>query len=170
MSSRLSGSSVLVVGVGNTQRGDDGIGPAVIAALEARGLPCTQCMICQGDGLQLIEAWKDTDRVVLIDAATSGAPPGTIYRFEARGQTLPAGLRFSSTHAFGVVEAIELARELDLLPPHLVLYAVEGKQFAVGTELSLEVQRALSKVVDRVVWEITDFGLQCTIAQVSHRP
>jgi hydrogenase maturation protease len=145
---------VLVIGVGNTLRGDDGVGPAVIAALEARGLPGAQLISCQGDGLQLIETWKHADRVMLIDAVTSGGKPGAVYRFDALAQALPAELSFSSTHAFGVVEAIELARALDHLPSHLVIYAVEGKHFSIGARLSPEVEGALDELVERVAGEV----------------
>ncbi|HVB73010.1 MAG TPA: hydrogenase maturation protease [Ktedonobacteraceae bacterium] len=145
---------VLVIGVGNTLRGDDGVGLAVIAALEARGLPGAQLMSCQGDGLQLIETWKRADRIILIDAVTSGGKAGMVYRFDAIAQALPADLSFSSTHAFGVVEAIELARALDQLPPHIVIYAVEGKNFAIDARLSPEVERALDDLVERVAREV----------------
>lgn len=145
---------VLVIGVGNMLRGDDGVGPAIIAALAARGLPGAQLMICQGDGLQLMETWKRADRVILIDAVTSGGKPGTVYRFDADQQALPADLSFSSTHAFGVVEAIELARALDQLPSRLVIYAIEGQRFAIGTGLSPEVGRGLDDVVGRIVGEV----------------
>ncbi len=146
---------ILVIGVGNALRGDDGVGPAVIAALEARGLQGARAMNCQeGDGLQLIETWKHADTVILIDAVTSGAKPGAVYRFDEIAQALPADLTFSSTHAFGVVEAIELARALDQLPPRVVVYAVEGKHFAIGASLSPDVERALDEVVERVAREV----------------
>ena len=150
----VSPPDVLVIGVGNTLRGDDGAGPAVIAALEARGLPGAQLMTCQGDGLQLLETWKCASKVVLIDAVMAGGKPGAVYRFDAIAQALPADLSFSSTHAFGVAEAIELARALDQLPQHIVIYAVEGEHFAAGERLSPQVERALGEVVERVAGEV----------------
>ena len=149
----LSPSSVLIIGIGNTLRGDDGIGPAGIAALKARGLVGAQLMTGPGDGLWLLGVWKHAGWVVIIDAVTSGGQPGAVYRFDAHRQALPTDLSFSSTHAFGVVEAIELARVLGQLPPQVVIYAIEGKHFAIGTRLSPEVERALDEVVARVAGE-----------------
>jgi hydrogenase maturation protease len=161
MSSQPPGPSLLVIGIGNSERGDDGIGHAAVAALEARGLPGAQFVTCQGDGLQLLEVWQRADLCLLIDAATSGAPHGTIYRFEAHEQALPADLRLSSTHTFGVLEAIELARVLDQLPARLVVYAIEGKNFAPGAGLSQEVERAVLDVVERAANEIRSHLDEC---------
>lgn len=150
----LSPPPVLIIGIGNTLRGDDGVGPAVIAALEARGLAGAQLIACQGDGPWLLDVWKHAGRVVIIDAVTSGGKPGAVYRFDAHRQALPTDLSFSSTHAFGVAEAIELARVLEQLPPQVVIYAIEGKHFSIGTRLSPEVERALDEVVERVAGEV----------------
>ena len=151
MSTSLPG--MLVIGIGNPLRGDDGVGPAIVEILKTRGLPGARLMTCQGDGLLLIETWKSADRVLLIDAATCGANPGTVYRFDAFGRPLPAGFSLYSTHAFGIAETIELARTLDQLPPHLVIYAIEGQNFAMGAGLSPEVERAVHDVVERLVCE-----------------
>jgi len=56
----------------------------------------------------------------------------------------------SSTHAFGVADAIELARALDRLPPHLDVYAVEGVEFGLGTPLTPAVQRAIDGLAARL--------------------
>jgi len=69
---------------------------------------------------------------------------------------MPARYSFHSTHAFGVVEAIELARALHMLPPCLIVYAIEGKNFATGTGLSPEVEKAVQQVVEQVTREVQD--------------
>lgn len=150
MSTSLPG--MLVIGIGNPLRGDDGVGPTIVEILKARGLPGARLMTCHGDGLLLIETWKNKG-VMLIDAATSGAHPGTVYRFDALRRPLPAGFSLYSTHAFGIAETIELARTLDQLPSHLVIYAIEGRNFAMGAGLSPEVERAVHDVVERLVCE-----------------
>jgi hydrogenase maturation protease len=107
-----------------------------------------------GEGAALIEAWKEADAVILIDAMQSGAEPGTLSRFDAYVQPMPTAFFQCSTHAFSVAEAIELARALDQLPPHLVVYGIEGKTFASGVGLSPEVEKALEGLVERVRQEI----------------
>ena len=59
-----------------------------------------------------------------------------------------------STHAFSVAEAIELGRALGKLPPRVILYGIEGKDFAAGETLSPEVASAADEVLGRVREEI----------------
>jgi hydrogenase maturation protease len=126
----------MVIGVGNRWGGDDGAGLAVARRLGGHEL--------EGDPASLPDVWAEADDVVVVDAASSGAPPGTIRRFDAVAGPLPARLLRSSTHAFGVPDAIELARALGRLPARLEVYAVEGARFTSGTKLSPEVERAVS--------------------------
>src|SRR5713226_4196460 len=123
---------ILVIGIGNEYRSDDGVGLVVARELRAKNLPDMLIIECNGDGAALIEAWEAASTVILIDAASSGAKPGTIYRFDASAQSIPIGFSFLSTHAFGVAEAIGLAQALQQLPPCLIVYAVEGKNFSAG--------------------------------------
>lgn len=107
-----------------------------------------------GEGTALIEAWKNSDLVVIVDASCSGAKPGTILRFDANKRTIPAAFFRYSTHAFSVAEAVELARSLEQLPPCLIVYAIEGKNFAAGVGLSGEVETVVSEVTERVLNEL----------------
>jgi hydrogenase maturation protease len=67
---------------------------------------------------------------------------------------LPALFSRVSTHAFGVAEAIELARALGQLPPALVVYGVEGATFEAGAGLSAAVAAAVPQVVAQVRQEL----------------
>jgi len=104
--------------------------------------------------LKLWIAWEGEEKVYLIDAAQSGADAGTIQRFEADEEGLPADSLSFSSHAFGVVEAIELARSLGQLPSKLIVYGIEGGCFEVGSGVSPAVERAVDEVVDCVTCEL----------------
>ena len=147
-------SSGLLIGIGNEYRSDDAVGLVVIRVLRARGLPGTVCIESNGDGAALLETWATAEQVLLVDAVSSGAKPGTIHRLDGRAQPLPASLSFPSTHAFGVAEALQLARALDLLPASLTIYGIEGKQFSAGIGLSPEVEHAAQEVVEQMLKEV----------------
>jgi hydrogenase maturation protease len=148
--------SALLIGIGNSLRCDDGAGPAVVRRLLGK-LPETVAAIeHHGEGLSLIQLWREVDTVVLIDAAFSGALPGIVYRFDAAETELPRRLFAYSSHLFGVSEAVEMARSLGLLPNRLVVYGIEGSTFAYGAGLSPPVARAVEEVADRVLAEIAD--------------
>ncbi len=145
---------ILVIGIGNEYRSDDGVGLVVARELRAKNLPGMLVTESSGDGATLMEVWEAASAVILIDAASSGAAPGTIYRFDAPTQPLPMGVSFHSTHVFGVAEAIGLAGALQQLPPCLIMYAVEGESFSAGVGLSPEVAEAAQRVVEQVTHDV----------------
>ena len=148
--------SILLIGIGNEYRCDDSIGLHVIRALKTQNLPETIMVESSGDGAELIELFSTARMAILIDAVSSGRKPGTIYQFEAHKQPVPAQLSFQSTHAFGVGEAIELARVLEQLPPILLVYAIEGANFSAGLELTPKVEEASYKVAEQVRNKVQD--------------
>jgi hypothetical protein len=50
-----------------------------------------------------------------------------------------------------VSEAVALAEKLDCLPGVLIMYGIEGESFDLGRGLSSKVDRAASRVVDRLL-------------------
>ncbi len=150
-------ANVVIIGVGNEYRSDDGAGLAVARRL--RELFPTGVTILEesGEGAALMQAWQGATWVMLVDAVRSGAPPGTIHRLDARAAPLPLGFFHYSTHAFSVAEAVELARSLDELPAHLVVWGIEGTNFAAGAGLSPAVEQAVEEVVERVTQEVRVF-------------
>jgi len=145
---------ILVVGIGNEFRGDDGVGLYIARKLKEKKLPNVEVVERSGEGTELIDCWKEFAKVILVDAfCCSNTSPGTIYRCDAQMELLPKHFLPYSTHAFGVVEAIELAKTMNQLPP-LVIYGVVGKNFGTGIGLSSEVKKASQVVVERIFLEL----------------
>jgi hydrogenase maturation protease len=140
---------VLVIGVGNAYRRDDAAG--LVAARRLRAAAGAEVMVreASGEGTALMDAWEGAEAVILIDAVRSGAPAGTIFRLDARAETVPQTWFRYSTHAFSVADAIALARALNRLPPRLIVLAVEGEQFDAGVGLSPEVEGAVDELARR---------------------
>ncbi len=100
----------------------------------------------EGEPVGLIEDWASADAVIVIDAVSSGAPPGTIHRLDPLSEPIPTALSQGSTHAFGLAETIELARALGRLPDRLTVYGIEGERFGAGDQLSAPVRSAVEAV------------------------
>jgi hydrogenase maturation protease len=149
--------NLLIVGIGNEFRGDDGVGIFVARKLRETGLPGAEIREESGEGTRLMEIWKDAHTVLLVDSVSSGAPSGTIHHIDARNERVPAGLVRCSTHAFGVAEAVELARALRELPPRLFIYGIDGQDFSMGTTLSPKVAKSALEVVRRIADEVSAF-------------
>ena len=148
---------IRVIGVGNCMRGDDAVGLMVARCVRQDPMPHAAVLEARGDGTSLLQDWQGADTVILIDAVRCGAVPGTVYRLEPLRQPLSRQFFSCSTHAFGVAEAIELARALRQLPAHLVVYGITGKTFGVGDGLSAEVAQAVPRVVACVQHDLRVF-------------
>lgn len=127
-------------------RSDDGAGARVLEFLSG-----FETRLVTGDCAQLIDLWSEHESVIIIDAAKSGAPIGTIHEFDAIKAKIPRGCFIHTSHEFGVAEAIETARILGQLPKSLYVYGIEGKNFAYGEILSPEVEKACGFVADKII-------------------
>jgi hydrogenase maturation protease len=145
---------VLVIGVGNPDRGDDAAGLEVAARVRAAVPAGIEVRELTGEPLALIDMWARSRAVFLIDAVRSGGRPGDIYRFDAVAAPLDARFSHRGTHALGIADVIELARALECLPARLVGYGIEGGSFAAGSGLSPEAAAATRAVSARLLAEL----------------
>lgn len=147
---------ILVIGVGNIFRGDDGAGPAVAARLHDLALPDVTVLEQSGEGTTLMTAWEGAAYVIVVDAMQSGGEPGTVQRLDVTDKPIPAEFSsYFSGHAFGVAGAVEMARLLGKLPPRLIVYGIEGLDFATGQGLSDAVAGGVATAVTQIQQEIT---------------
>jgi len=146
-------ASILVIGIGNPDRGDDAAGLIVARQIRNEAPNVDRVLEHTGDGTGLIELWERATLTIVIDVMCSGAVPGTIERFDATLHSVPAAVFHNSTHTFGLHEAIELSRALQRLPRQLVVYGIEGRDFAMGADPSPAVKSAMGQVVLRVLQE-----------------
>lgn len=131
----------LIIGVGNPDAGDDGIGPAVIAALARNPPPCVT--LASAEPADLVTLLEGAAAAVIVDACHSDSAPGTVRTFDAGSADLPVALGGFSTHGLGVAAALALARALGVLPSRCSVIAVEGRAFAPGRAMSPAVTAAI---------------------------
>lgn len=145
---------VLVIGIGNRERGDDAVGPTAAEAIGSLKIPGVDTLCSRGDPAELIDAWAGRRHIVIIDACQSGTGSGTVHRFDAGAAPLPSQFGAVSTHGFGLGAAIEMARAMAALPDDLVVYGVEAASFDPGAPLTAPVARAAQSIVGRILEEI----------------
>lgn len=148
------GAHCLIVGIGNPDRGDDGVGALVARRLQADDAQGVRVVEHTGEAADLLERLSGVDTAYLIDAAVTGALPGSITRFDAAATPLAGSAFACSTHGLGLLEAIELARALGRLPRRCVVYAIEGRQYEVGHRLSPQVAAAAEEVATLIRQEL----------------
>jgi hydrogenase maturation protease len=137
---------VVLVGVGNEFGTDDALGVLVAREIRRRVPAGLKVVEASGEGASLIETWKGADEVIIVDAM-AGPEPGEIHRIDASSSGVPKGLSLFSSHAFGVADAIEMARHLHQLPPVTILYGIEGEAFDPGVGLSDSVLKSMPRLL-----------------------
>ncbi len=144
---------VVVIGIGNPDRGDDAAGIATTALLRTRGLPPWVTLVDgDGDPGRLLDAWDGADLAVVVDAVHSHtAPPGHVHRLSVRaGAPVPLAGGPPTSHGLGPGDAITLAAALDRLPGAVLVFAIEGERFELGDLMSIEVAAGVEHVADEV--------------------
>lgn len=144
---------IRVLGIGSPW-GDDEMGIKVANALEDAFDP-GKVTVSAADrpGARLVDLMRGAQFVVLIDAVKRGAAPGTLHRLEGKAILAAVG-RYTSTHGFGLAEALQLAERLGTIPKRIVLWGVEMGSSAVGEGISAAVRDALPNLVRAVAEEV----------------
>lgn len=149
--------SILVIGLGEKYRHDDAAGLFVANQVKALGYAGVEAIIGATDSASLMEKWSGRDIVFVIDAVNSSAEAGYIYRFDAVTDDLPGGLaKPDSSHGLGLLDAVKLSKALGELPDSLIVYGIEGEDFAMGEGLSPLVKKAALQVVELIKTEIEE--------------
>jgi hydrogenase maturation protease len=158
-----NGSKVLVAGIGNLFLGDDAFGVEVVRRLRAGGLgPGVRLADFGIRGLDLAYALlQKWDLVILVDAATRGRAPGTIYLVQPDAPEAGAGIDVQG-HGMVLPKVFAFARSLGRLPERMVLVGCEPstadeQEFAAG--LSDPVRAAIEPAA-AMVRDLADRALQ----------
>lgn len=139
----------VVIGIGNPDRRDDGVGPAVAEAV--RGTPGIDVLTCPAEPTAMLDAWDGRPLAVLVDAAAGGTP-GQV-RAGGLDEVSAASTNAVSSHDLNLGQTYELARVLDRAPQAVVVVTVDigdTRDTGHGEGLSPAVAAALPEAV-RVV-------------------
>jgi hydrogenase maturation protease len=145
---------VLVIGLGNPLRGDDGVGPCIIEELTRHGLPKEVTALDAGAGgldlLRMLEGWK---QAIIVDAADIGKEPGQFICFTPDEAHFVGTEGTFSLHDAGMAEALALADALGQPLPEMVIFGVQPARVDWGEGLSPAMEAALPVLVDAVLDE-----------------
>ncbi len=147
----------IVLGIGNTLLGDDGVG--IYAAQELAARLHDEAITVKDvgvDGLNLLEHILGYDRLVVIDAIiTEGGKPGDIYRL--RPEAIVSASGGLSPHHFNLATTLEIGNRLfpDEMPREVTVFAVEASEVKdITEEMTEPVRDALPRVVEMVLEEL----------------
>ena len=142
--------NVLVAGVGNVLRGDDGVGVAVVEQLEREGVPEGVRLFDVGiGGIHLVQELQDlVDALIVVDAVDTQRPPGTVVTLRPRVRTPSGPDDLADMHYADPDRALMLAGALNRLPDVLWVVGVQPEDAdRLGEGLSQPVAAAVPAAV-----------------------
>jgi len=143
-------SSLLIVGCGNPDAGDDSAGIEIVRRLGELGDCGCDLRIETAPSVGLLDIFPLADVILFVDAVTRGGVPGTLYLTPLPSNELePRGLGRLSSHGWGLVESLNLARSLGRAIPRLYLLGIEAGSVTQGAPRSPGVDQAINLVVER---------------------
>ena len=148
----IKNSKLKVIAVGNDLYGDDGVGNAVLRALEQ--IPDMQDVeLIDGatDALGLIDHFSDTSHVIIVDAAQMGEKPGTVKIFSKEEVKLKIKMDHLSVHGISLAETFDIAQAVDSLPEKITIIGIEPKNIGISQNLSDVVTQSISEVVSNII-------------------
>ena len=149
---------VLVAGMGNDLRQDDGFGIVVVRRFFEEGVPEGVRLYESGiAGIGLVQELMDGyEALVIVDATDRGEEPGTVYLLEVE---VPDAEEFTEesrqefladTHLTVPSKALTLARALKILPPKVYILGCQPKEHELGMDLSEPVERGVVEAIQRL--------------------
>lgn len=153
----------LVIGMGNTIRGDDAAGILAVRALQtemaADGRRHVDFIEFEESNINLLELFHDYDKVVVVDTVASGTGAGGELRKLSRADLAVNGGAYS-THQFGLPRVLALADELDYhLPEDISLYTISIRPEDEFCETVSDVMRhSIRELVHAVKYDLARSG------------
>ena len=134
----------LVIGYGNTLRGDDGVGPRVAEAIEKLNLPGVRTLLCQQLSPEYADPVSQAHTVVFVDAAVD-APREVQLRRLAPGESSQL-----MAHAADPRTLLALARDVFGHAPQAWWLTIPAVKLDFSEELTREAQRGFTEAVKKI--------------------
>jgi hydrogenase maturation protease len=144
----------VILGIGNLLRSDDGVGLHVIEKLGEEHLAVGVDLKEASSGLDMLDAMKGYDRLILVDAIKSGGEPGSIYKLSKKEfGNVPTVHSFSTHLNMDFFSMLELGGKLfpGEMPEDMVIIAIEAEDImTISDKCTPKVERAIAEVVDLI--------------------
>jgi hydrogenase maturation protease len=149
----LGKKGIIVIGIGNPNFKDDGVGLKVVEELEKKGVKDTVKYL--NIDLKVIDSMRGYRKAIIVDAVKTGATPGTIFEFD--GKSTWQNVYASGTHSMSIFEVIRIGYEVfpEEMPEEVKIIGIEGEEvLSLGMELTPTIQKIVPKVVEKILNEL----------------
>ncbi len=133
--------NLLVIGYGNTLRGDDGVGPRVAETVGTLRLPGVRTLICQQLSPEHAATISLEQRVIFVDAAVDAPQEVQLRQIE------PSDTSQLMAHAADPRTMLALSRDVFGHVPHAWWLTIPAVKMDFSEELTPEAQRGVNEAI-----------------------
>lgn len=150
-----------IIGCGNPNRGDNGVGVVIAQRLQTYliepPLPDVQVFDCGTAGIEVMFRAKGSDRLIIIDASSTGSSPGAV--FEVPGAELEALPNPSyNLHDFRWDHALAAGRKIfSQFPEDVTVYLIEAENLGLSLDLSPSVEQSSQIVFSKILEQLSSY-------------
>jgi len=145
---------IAILGIGNLLRSDDGVGLQVIEALRQEKLGDTVGLFEGLSGLDILDAIKGYDKIIIVDAIQTGGEPGTVYKFSLEDFKDKHTIHSYSTHLnMDFPTMLELGEKLfpGEIPGDIIVIAIEAEDITtISDTCTPKVKKAIPEAADMI--------------------
>ncbi len=135
------GNNFLIAGIGNTLRGDDGIGAYICTGIDALKIDGVQTFTTQQLHVEMLEEFLQFDCIIFADASITGEAvifhPLVVDEIQA----------VSTSHHANANMLVALAWQLYQKKLPAMLCAVRGENFNIGEKLSANAKKNADEAI-----------------------
>lgn len=138
--------NIIVIGIGNPNFKDDGVGLKVAEKFE--GIVNTVSLL--NIGFNLIDSLLGYERAIIVDGVKTGNPPGTIIEFNS---DFWGNVYASGTHNFSIFEIIRIGYSVfpEEMPKEIKIIGIEVEDVeTLSRDCSPSVEAAIPKAVEKI--------------------
>lgn len=143
---------ILIAGVGNPYRRDDGIGIEIIKILQKEHHPDLALFDGGTDGFSLLDQLSLYERAIIIDAVFMGEASGAVKLFSPKDARMQIKGDALSTHGFGLAELLKLVEEFSI-KTEIKIIGIEPESIDFGEGLSEQIKSKIPQIVNLVKME-----------------
>ncbi|RLF87318.1 hypothetical protein DRN58_00685 [Thermococci archaeon] len=148
---------IVIIGIGNILRSDDGLGFHIIKELQKYNLP-PDVKLVERDVLdfQILSVMENARKVIFVDAIQNKGKPGKIYYLDLTQVNMESAkdLRIPNIHNLELEKFLLFCKIMGVSPPKILLIGCEPKNLEMGLELSKEVREAIPKIINLILKEL----------------
>lgn len=144
--------TTLILGLGNVLMTDEAVGAEVVRRLEQDSGPDASLVCIDGGTLSFTLALPigDSPRLIVVDAATMGEPPGSVRVFEGEAMDRQLSVNAKTVHEVSLSDLMDIARLTDTLPLQRALVGIEPAFVGWGDRLTPAVEAAIPDAIARI--------------------